>query len=107
MARQRACRAQLALLLACALAFVASSTEEQRRGGRQLLGASDHKFKPSEEVILYANKVGPYSNPRSAAGAACRLLPRATTVRNPRVGRWRRARWGRALVPRALAAPRC
>jgi transmembrane 9 superfamily member 1 len=27
-------------------------------------GASDHRYKPDETVPLYANKVGPFHNPR-------------------------------------------
>lgn len=31
---------------------------------RMLLGASDHVYKVHEKVALYANKVGPFHNPR-------------------------------------------
>eukprot|EP00976_Prorocentrum_cordatum_P111387 1195358-Prorocentrum_minimum.AAC.9 len=31
---------------------------------RTLLGESDHKYKSHEKVPLYANKVGPFHNPR-------------------------------------------
>ena len=65
MAAGRMHRGRLLAALACALALVAQSAHsEEARAGRQLLGASDHKFKPGEDVVLYANKVGPYSNPR-------------------------------------------
>lgn len=34
------------------------------RGGRALLGERNHSYKKGEEVKLYANKVGPFHNPR-------------------------------------------
>lgn len=45
-------------VLVCSLAVLA------RPGDRQLLGASDHKYKKGDAVELYANKVGPFQNPR-------------------------------------------
>ncbi len=32
--------------------------------GRALLGERNHSYKKGEEVKLYANKVGPFHNPR-------------------------------------------
>lgn len=60
------CKQQIALVLVAAIALLASLVHAEHSVGRQLLRASDHKFKPGEDVILYANKVGPYSNPRLA-----------------------------------------
>ncbi len=31
---------------------------------RRLLGESDHRYDMHDEIKLYANKVGPFSNPR-------------------------------------------
>jgi len=58
MAPQRA--ACLLLLLAAPLAAA--------RMGRVLMGASDHVYKVHEKVALYANKVGPFHNPRCGYG---------------------------------------
>jgi hypothetical protein len=33
-------------------------------GRRALLGERNHSYKKGEEVKLYANKVGPFHNPR-------------------------------------------
>jgi hypothetical protein len=58
-------RGRLLAVLLAALALIAHSEEQQRVGsGRQLLRASDHRYKPKEDIDLYANKVGPYANPR-------------------------------------------
>lgn len=61
--------AAAALLLAALLAVasfspvLATSTQSQDGSahGRALLG--DHKYKKGDEIILYANKVGPFQNP--------------------------------------------
>ncbi len=34
--------------------------------GRNLLGESDHRYDMHDPIKLYANKVGPFSNPRYA-----------------------------------------
>ncbi len=41
------------------LALLATPT-----ASRQLQGLSEHKYAPDEDVKLWANKVGPFSNPR-------------------------------------------
>ena len=61
--------AAMAVLLAALLAVAgfsavsATSTQLLDSGahGRALLG--DHKYKKGDEIILYANKVGPFQNP--------------------------------------------
>jgi hypothetical protein len=63
-----------AALAAVAVAMMALSTsaegqqeEQTTRGGgrgRALLGERNHSYKVGEEVKLYANKVGPFHNPR-------------------------------------------
>lgn len=58
--RSRMRPACLLLLLAAPLAAA--------RMGRLLLGASDHVYKVHEKVALYANKVGPFHNPRCGYG---------------------------------------
>ncbi|KAL9995978.1 putative nonaspanin (TM9SF) [Helianthus debilis subsp. tardiflorus] len=35
--------------------------------------ASDHKYKPTDEVPIYANKVGPFHNPRYPIFLICLL----------------------------------
>ena len=35
--------------------------------GRRLLGESDHKYAMGDAINLYANKVGPFHNPRFAS----------------------------------------
>ena len=35
-----------------------------RESERRLLGESDHKYDMHDPIKLYANKVGPFSNPR-------------------------------------------
>ena len=39
------------------------------RGTRLLLGESDHKYEMHDPIKLYANKVGPFSNPRCGQAA--------------------------------------
>jgi hypothetical protein len=45
---------------------------------RQLLSETDHKYATGDSINLYANKVGPFHNPRCAAeraAAMARALP--------------------------------
>ena len=42
------------------------SLSSQQRSNRALLSESDHKYEVHDQIKLYANKVGPFSNPRSA-----------------------------------------
>lgn len=56
------------LLLALAphgAAAAHSSTEVSAGAGgrRHLLSESDHKWKKEDDIMLYANKVGPFQNP--------------------------------------------
>jgi hypothetical protein len=66
-----------ALAVAVALAAVATAeaatmmgaaagaaTSAPRGGRRALLGERNHSYQKGEEVKLYANKVGPFHNPR-------------------------------------------
>ena len=64
--------ARVALFLASA--WLASGAAELGAGTRALLGHKDHSYKPHELVALYANKAGPFHNPRRDTSAA-QLLP--------------------------------
>ena len=44
--------------------WLASGAAELGVGTRALLGHKDHSYKPHELVALYANKAGPFHNPR-------------------------------------------
>jgi hypothetical protein len=64
-----AAAAALCLLQLLALAGdagVLAGAELSPAGARALLGHSDHSYKPQEKVALYANKAGPFHNPRHA-----------------------------------------
>lgn len=50
------------VLLSCFLVLFCAVGVES--GGRTLLGARDHRYKDGDHVPLYANKVGPFHNPR-------------------------------------------
>ena len=60
--------ARAALLLASA--WLASGAAEAGASARALLGHKDHSYKPQELVALYANKAGPFHNPRCATRGA-------------------------------------
>lgn len=47
-----------------AAAAAAAAGSEHPSASRGLLGLSDHKYQPQDDLKLYANKVGPFSNPR-------------------------------------------
>lgn len=56
-------------LLCCWIACTVGSTLDQQASHmshRVLLGSADHKYKKGDDVTLYANKVGPFQNPRQA-----------------------------------------
>jgi hypothetical protein len=53
----------LGLLLACCLLYSGVNGDRGIEGpGRRLMAS--HRFKLHEQVVLYANKVGPFHNPR-------------------------------------------
>ena len=52
------------VLLLLSSVWLSSGSTELGAGARALLGHSDHSYKPQELVALYANKVGPFHNPR-------------------------------------------
>ena len=64
-------RALRAVLAVAALALARGGATElaglPELPGRALLGHSDHSYKPGEAVALYANKAGPFHNPRRGA----------------------------------------
>ena len=61
------------LALACGVgALNADGRARELSAGRALLGHSDHSYKPQETVALYANKAGPFHNPRRVAAAVVR-----------------------------------
>ena len=65
-----------AILLATAAASGAAAATPQgsgvARAHRSLLGEHNHRYKAGEEVPLYANKVGPFHNPRCVLSVAVR-----------------------------------
>lgn len=61
MVRTSAVTAALLLAAALCISVNAASTEFLGNNGRMLLG--DHKYKKGDEIMLYANKVGPFQNP--------------------------------------------
>ena len=68
-ARRRGRAAALAMAMVAMAAGVVRGTAAEAAAagparGRALLGERDHKYKKGEEVKLYANKVGPFHNPR-------------------------------------------
>ena len=68
----------LSLLLLCSAIAAPCLAQTDHRSGwfqsiaaqltdasnRRLLGESDHRYDMHDEIKLYANKVGPFSNPR-------------------------------------------
>ena len=46
------------------LAVSAHASLAEHWPGRSLLSESDHKYEVHDAIKLYANKVGPFSNPR-------------------------------------------
>lgn len=47
--------------------FAAGLQPPMTATGRSLLGESDHKYSMGDAINLYANKVGPFHNPRFAS----------------------------------------
>jgi hypothetical protein len=51
-------------LLLLSSVWLSSGSASLGAGARVLQGHSDHSYKPNELVALYANKAGPFHNPR-------------------------------------------
>lgn len=43
-----------------------SAGGEASSAGRGLLAKNDHRWQPGDEIQLFANKIGPFHNPRRA-----------------------------------------
>lgn len=54
----------LVVCILCSTAVSGSSLLSAQQPGRLLLSESDHKYELHDVIKLYANKVGPFSNPR-------------------------------------------
>jgi hypothetical protein len=67
------------VLLAAPAAAARTLLELPVSTGRSLLGASDHVYKVHEKVALYANKVGPFHNPRCGLALRTDTLSAAST----------------------------
>ncbi len=68
--------ARAALLLLSSV-WLSSGSADLGAGARVLQGHSDHSYKPHELVALYANKAGPFHNPRCASLTCIERLPLA------------------------------
>lgn len=64
--RAGGCLCSLALALSTLIRLVVSSKVPTQDGHslRTLLSESDHKYEMHDQIRLFANKVGPFSNPR-------------------------------------------
>ena len=62
------------VLLLLSSAWLSSGSADLGAGVRVLQGHSDHSYKPNELVALYANKAGPFHNPRYVCVACVKRL---------------------------------
>jgi hypothetical protein len=75
--------ARVALLLSSA--WLSSGSADLGAGARVLQGHSDHSYKPNELVALYANKAGPFHNPRCVVACIRQLARWPISASVPRV----------------------
>lgn len=64
LAAKRLSRLVCCVYILCITITSASLSPAVQQSGRLLLSESDHKYELHDIIKLYANKVGPFSNPR-------------------------------------------